>query len=208
MSAPLGAAGPMGAGVRRLPETHTAVAGALLARAFLDDPVAVFLMPGRARRLALLPHLYTLSVRLALRCGEVLTMERNLDALAAWLPPGATILPADVSAIGGSQARELLGEAGVARLEEVSATFAETRERLAPEPHWYLSILAVDPAAQRSGWGTLLLRDLVRRATAARERIYLETTNPANVPFYERHAFAVVEDAVTPGGLRFWAMAR
>lgn len=77
------------------------------------------------------------------------------------------------------------------------------------EPHWYLSVLGVDPARQRSGIGSALLRPMLARADSDGLITYLETSNEVNVPYYERHGFEVrMEFDIPRGGPRLWTMGR
>ncbi len=57
------------------------------------------------------------------------------------------------------------------------------------ERHWYLPLIGVDPARQGNGYGSALMEHAVRRCDRDREPAYLESTNPRNIPLYERHGF-------------------
>jgi ribosomal protein S18 acetylase RimI-like enzyme len=61
-----------------------------------------------------------------------------------------------------------------------------------PEPHWYLPLLGVDPTRQGQGVGSALLQHATARCDQAGQLAYLESSNPANVPLYERHGFEIV----------------
>jgi GNAT superfamily N-acetyltransferase len=55
---------------------------------------------------------------------------------------------------------------------------------------WYLSIIAVDPAAQGKGLGQELLEPTIAEADQFSAVCYLETFSPRNLRFYERLGFA------------------
>jgi GNAT superfamily N-acetyltransferase len=57
-------------------------------------------------------------------------------------------------------------------------------------------LLGVDQARQRQGIGSALLAPTLERADLERLPCYLETLATMNVPFYERHGFAVVTSEV------------
>ncbi len=59
------------------------------------------------------------------------------------------------------------------------------------EPHWYLSIIGVDPARQGQGVGAALLRSRLRRCAEDGLPAYLESSNPENVPLYQHFGFDV-----------------
>jgi GNAT superfamily N-acetyltransferase len=104
---------------------------------------------------------------------------------ALWLPPG--VHPDDEAldaVLKPSVAPDVLAEAGA--LFERMASFHPT------EPHWYLPLLGVDPAHQRQGHGSALLHHALARCDRTGAAAYLESTDRANVPFYESHGFKVL----------------
>ncbi len=60
------------------------------------------------------------------------------------------------------------------------------------DPHWYLSIIGVDPAHQGKGIGSALLRHSLEPCDEQGLPAYLESSNPANVPLFQRHGFEVL----------------
>jgi ribosomal protein S18 acetylase RimI-like enzyme len=83
------------------------------------------------------------------------------------------------------------------------------RARVAPGPHWYLAGIGVDPPEQHRGIGGALLRPGVQGAAADGVPCVLLTNNEANVAFYNRHGFEVVDEGRTPeDGPRAWAMVK
>jgi ribosomal protein S18 acetylase RimI-like enzyme len=64
-----------------------------------------------------------------------------------------------------------------------------------PEPHWYLAWIGVDTAMQERGLGNQLLASCNRVVDADHASAYLDNTNPANVPVYERHGFRVIGES-------------
>lgn len=112
-------------------------------------------------------------------------------AAALWLPPGVTSDRDAMLAVVGELAREeklpVLGEVG------------DTMARYHPEePHWYLAMIGVDPARQGQGYGSAILKESLRRCDEDGIAAYLESSNPKNVPLYERHGFEVL-GFVQPG---------
>jgi ribosomal protein S18 acetylase RimI-like enzyme len=116
------------------------------------------------------------------------------DGIALWIPPAvapdeeaivAAILDGAGDTAGASHA------AGPPRGERLA--LLEAMGRVHPtEPHWYLPMIGVVPERQGQGLGSALLRLALARCDADRLPAYLESTNPANVPLYERHGFRVV----------------
>jgi GNAT superfamily N-acetyltransferase len=84
--------------------------------------------------------------------------------------------------------------------------FSAIQERGHPhEEHVYLWFLAVDPQHQRGGVGRALLARVYEEAAAP---VYLDTANPANVPYYASNGFEELGKAAGPRGATMWFMRR
>jgi ribosomal protein S18 acetylase RimI-like enzyme len=87
----------------------------------------------------------------------------------------------------------------------VEAMRAET----VPGSHWYLAGIGVEPAVQRHGVGSALLRPGLDAADRAGLPAALLTNSERNLAFYERHGFRVIHEGETPsGGPHAWMMRR
>jgi ribosomal protein S18 acetylase RimI-like enzyme len=62
-------------------------------------------------------------------------------------------------------------------------------------PHWYLPWFGVEPATQGVGIGSRLMEHCLKFVDVDHHPAYLESSNPRNVPFYERHGFVVIGQA-------------
>src|SRR6187549_617057 len=87
--------------------------------------------------------------------------------------------------------------------------FSAVQEKGHPhDTHVYLWFLAVDPQHQRGGVGRALL---ARVYGDAQERddpapVYLDTANPANVPYYAGNGYEELGKAAGPRGASMWFM--
>jgi ribosomal protein S18 acetylase RimI-like enzyme len=79
-------------------------------------------------------------------------------------------------------------------LDDLLATFEKMGQWHPEEVHWYLPLIGVEPNAQGKGIGAELMRHAVARCDRERALAYLESSNPRNVPLYERHGFEVVRE--------------
>ncbi|MDO9223517.1 MAG: GNAT family N-acetyltransferase [Caulobacter sp.] len=112
-------------------------------------------------------------------------------AAALWLAPGAE---ADRDAIIA-----LVGEAVTPERQAVLGELGDLMDEFHPaEPHWYLSMIGVDPSRQGQGLGAALLKAGLQRCDADGLPAYLESSSPRNVPLYERHGFEVM-GLIKPG---------
>ena len=109
----------------------------------------------------------------------------DFGGAAMWLPP-------DVH-VDGSLVESVLetGVDGPVR-DETFAVLEEMDRYHIDEPHWYLPMIGVDPSHQGKGMGAALLKHALSKCDEASLPAYLESSNPANVPLYERHGFAVM----------------
>jgi ribosomal protein S18 acetylase RimI-like enzyme len=184
-----------------------------IGRAFLHDPLYVYALPNEQERQRHLCALLDVVVRYIIRYGEI-TCTPDLRAAACWLPPGQP----DISTWGLIRLG-VLSPLFHFRLETVrhfltamnkaAPAMGKQHQLIVPGPHWYLSILAVDPAYQGQGLGSLLLRAGTARADAAHLPCYLDTATARNVPLYQRFGFQVVhEEEIEGANLHVWNMLR
>jgi GNAT superfamily N-acetyltransferase len=78
------------------------------------------------------------------------------------------------------------------RQAAVFAVFEEMGRYHPREPHWYLPLIGIDPVSQRKGYGSALLQHVLAQCDRDHAPAYLESTNPVNIPLYERHGFKVL----------------
>jgi predicted ester cyclase/GNAT superfamily N-acetyltransferase len=193
----------------RLDPARLAAIGALLARAFHDDPMYIYALPNAAHRARVLPAYLTAGATYGHVFGALDLTPGELRGAAVWIgPAGREITPERLAAAGFPAALTALGDEGRARLALAGMHMDELRRRAVPGPHWYLMLIGIEPEAQGQGLGARLLGTGLARADAEGLPCYLETASARNVPFYQRHGFAVVEAGEIPGGFRYWAMRR
>jgi GNAT superfamily N-acetyltransferase len=190
--------------VRRATPADAGALTEMLARAFLDDPVAAWTCRPLARRRRLLEAMYAIRLRRLLAEHEVWTTPERSGA-ALWAMPGRRQSRlADDAAI----APRLLAPAILARLPLVAAGLAGMRRRHPRAAHWYLSLLGTDPDSRGRGIGSALLAPVLERCDRERVGAYLESSKERNVGFYARHGFRVVDELRLPRGPRMWLMWR
>lgn len=157
---------------------------ASLVAAFVNDPFIRWMFPDALQYLSAFPLVLKYFAAGAFGTG---TAWRSTDhhAAALWLPPG---IDPDEEGLGRVMQDwvepSLQGEVfGV--LEQVGAGHPA-------EAHWYLPAMGVDPRLQGRGYGAALLESGLAACDAAHVAAYLESTNPANLPFYGRFGFVVI----------------
>lgn len=183
---------------------------AVLSASHADYPAFghAFRDPERRRR-ALEPF-HRATVRDAIPFGAVYGADEagRLLGIAVWLPAGAFPWSAwrKLKATGAF----LKVWRADPRAFRAFTRLGEASEVSHPKDgHWSLEALGIRPEAQRRGLGSRLMRPVLDRADAGGVDCYLETSDPANVAFYERFGFKVVQEGpLVPGGPPHVAMRR
>jgi ribosomal protein S18 acetylase RimI-like enzyme len=196
--------------ITKLTEPQLDEAAALLARAFFDSPVWTWVVPDETQRRTAMAWFMSAAVRYGMLGGEAYGAGAPLRGVAIWDRPSDGIdMDPDGTKSGFHEISSRMGEYVMARFAAMSASSAVREQAMGGQPHWYLSLLAADPASQRTGAGTAVLADMFTRLDAAGLPCCTETSNEVNVAYYERHGFVVVGEGTFPlDGPRFWIMRR
>jgi GNAT superfamily N-acetyltransferase len=181
----------------------------MLARAFFDDPMVMYVMPDEEKRRRSLPWFFRLATRYGQAYGEVFTTPDKVDGTAIWLPPGNTIASTlRMIRLGLLAAPFKFGLPAFMRFMSVLNHLEHLHKRDVPPEHWYLFVLGVEPERQGQGVGGTIIQPVLQRADHDQLPCYLETMKERNFTFYRKHGFEVVVDDVFPNGPRYWTMKR
>jgi ribosomal protein S18 acetylase RimI-like enzyme len=192
----LSAAQPL---VAAIPVEESEDAIARLTLAFSADPAARWLYPDAGQYLTYWPRFLRAFGGPAFQLGTA--FRSGGQGVGVWLPPGTHAEDEPlVALLEESVAPDLLGVA--------FAVFEEMAGYHPAVPHWYLPLLGVDPTHQGRGHGSAILRHALALCDADGTPAYLESTNPANNPLYERHGFRVVGRIERDGVPPIWPMVR
>lgn len=176
-----------------------------LARAFDDDPVAIWSCKPDALRPRVLERFHSTRLRQLLRHDEVWT-DPELRCAALWAPPRQwRESPREDLEI----ARCLLHPRLIWRTPLLARGFGGMELAHPSEPpHWYLAVLGTDPVAQGQGLGSAALAAVLERCDSDGVGAYLESSKERNIAFYARHGFRVTRELRLPRGPKMWAMWR
>jgi ribosomal protein S18 acetylase RimI-like enzyme len=182
--------------------------GETLAHGFEHDPLWgwAFEAAERERKLAALAEVFGFFAGAALDLGWVRVTD-GVEAVALWIPPGSPEMsPADeerlpdvVAAACGPESRT--------RVLELLDAFEGNHPR--EPPHFYLSLLATHPDHAGRGLGVGLVAACLAEIDAGDPpaAAFLESSNPANIPRYERLGFRPTRELelITGlGGTQMW----
>ncbi|MFJ8563863.1 GNAT family N-acetyltransferase [Streptomyces sp. NPDC093514] len=198
-----------GYGIRFARPAESGAVAALLARAFADDPVMAWMVPAAERERRITRYFRLAQRQQRPRAGAVrvaATGEGRLLAAALWSGPGRW-KPSPLQDLAAlPRYAGVFGLRGMPRAGEVQNAMHEVHPRT---PHWYLPSVGTDRGLQGRGVGSALLRQQLADCDRLGQPAYLESSAPANVPFYERLGFRVTGEIRLPGGgPTLWPMWR
>jgi len=206
-----GAGSQLNGEILRLVKPQKAQAAAMLARAFMDDPAYTALFPDGVEREPALQRMFDAVIGYNLVYGLIHTTPK-VEGVACWLAPGNSEITFWRSLRTGlGLQRAVMRFNPQARRDFLTALahMEEIHRQKAPEPHWHLWVLGVEPSLQGQGIGSQLMQPILAQADKEGAPCYLETQSEKNVAFYQRQGFEVVSDGVVPGqNVMAWMMLR
>jgi ribosomal protein S18 acetylase RimI-like enzyme len=156
---------------------------ATLVSAFTDDPVERWLWPDDEAYARHFPRFVaalggnTFHAQTAWHLGA-------FAAVALWFAPG--------NEPDGDLIVSAIAETVSADKHDDTFAVLEQMDAAHPKyPHWYLPWFGVDASMQGQGLGGQLMTQCLVIVDASHLPAYLETPNPRNISFYERHGFEV-----------------
>jgi GNAT superfamily N-acetyltransferase len=176
----------------------------ILTGAFREDPLWGWVFPGGDG----LAEWWRFLVSSALRYPWVWVAD-DYAAASVWIPPGGTELtPAEEA-----QVEELAVELAGPRASDLMVLLDRFEEGHPTErPHYYLSLLGTRPDRRGEGIGMALLEENLKVIDGEGAHAYLESSNPVNIPRYEKRGFVPIGGFDRPDGnftaTRMWREAR
>ncbi|MFF5032396.1 GNAT family N-acetyltransferase [Nocardia salmonicida] len=193
--------------VRTAGQSDVDAAAQTLAEAFQHDPVMSWILPDSHRRALGLPRFFATMARhifVPSGASEVaLRPDGTVGGAALWTPPRT-------AQSSMSELRTLPGlwRAFGRRVPAAKQVGDLLKKNHPTEPHWYLGMIGTAPDARGGGFGHALLRTALETVDVEGALAYLESSNPVNVPYYERFGFAVTGELQLPDGPPLWPMLR
>jgi ribosomal protein S18 acetylase RimI-like enzyme len=172
---------------------------AMSSRAFFDDPFFTYLLPDDEMRRSRLPYFFRAVYNHMGEHGRIVTVRNDADepvGVAAWLTTGGYPLPMKVqlSQVPTSLRAFYRRPRSLLAGNKYMAALLRAHRK---DPQWYLMVLCAEPAAQRSGVGTMLLENAFVQVDAEGVGSHLETPRFDNVAYYQRFGYELIE-TLTP----------
>ncbi len=172
------------ASVAPVRKENEAKAIATVALAFATDPMMRWSFPDPAKYMAVVPDFVRAFGGRAIAHGTA-DVAGDFAAVALWLPPG-------VEPDGEAMGKIIEAHVPPENMEDGAGLVEQMKKFHPQEPHWYLPLIGTDPAQRGNGYGADLMAHAIWRCDESRLPAYLESSNPSNVPFYERFGFHVM----------------
>lgn len=191
----------------------------LLTGVFLDDPLMSAIAAAAPEPRAALGHLHRVELAAHYLAADPAARADSRVDLAVDAAGGAPLgvalwdAPSSADVVGplgpGNEPPpgldlDLLGGAW----ELCLADAAQCEAHRPAEPHWYLYMVAVAPAARGRGIGGRLLGHGLKRVDAEGLPAHLESTTPGSRRLYERFGFRQVAELAGSGLPVYWVMTR
>lgn len=125
----------------------------------------------------------------------------GFQGAAIWYPPGIEVPDAKYEELK----KTFRHSDRLAALGDAADACARHRPK---GPHWTLELIAVDPSEHSKGIGTRLVAFGLAICDRAGLPAYLASSNPANLPFYERVGFIQVAEVTGLGTPAMYPMIR
>ena len=187
---------------------HVAAVRATLGAAFADDPMMQWIFQGVEQPQQAIAAWIGLFVDAFAGGGVVdvvLDDAGQVAGTALWRLDASPLPHPQLPSLGGL----MVSFVGGARAAELGAGLSAFADHKPHPPFHYLQFLAVHPRHQGTGLGRALVTHGQARAQAAGQGVYLESTNPRNLPFYRSLGFQhrdefVLEPAGPPAYGLWW----
>jgi GNAT superfamily N-acetyltransferase len=152
---------------------------------FSSDPMMRWMVPSQSDYETTMPEVFEAFVCRAAE-HETVYVAKEGSAVAVWLPP-------EVEADSDRMTVALRKVVVPQLYDDIGAMFGEMGSfHSKATPCWYLPLIGVAPSMAGQGLGSALMKKALSRGDALGLPFYLDSSNPKNVPFYNRFGFEVM----------------
>lgn len=169
--------------VRSATQAEEAAAIATLTLAFSTDPATRWTWPNAQAYLNAFPRFAKAFGGAGFAKGGSHIVGDHAGT-ALWLPPG-------VEPDGAGLGEVMRTTASPQSMSDGMQVMQQMESHHPREPHWYLPLIGIDPKHQGKGLGGALLAHATDICDRDGVPAYLESSNPKNIPLYQRHGFEV-----------------
>ena len=182
----------------KLGEKHIKAASLMLSRAFKDELKDIFPDPDERRIKEPIVNEYL--IRRDLSFSEAFITSSKLEGIAIWMHSTRRGKRSSwrILTSGAIWQAIMIGIKPLRKMHTYDRYIDKKHKELAPFPHWYLAVLAVDPKYQGKGYASLLLNNMLIRIDRESLPCYVETEGEKNVSMYQHYGFEMIDNFVVP----------
>jgi hypothetical protein len=194
----------------RLQKKEVKIAANVITRAFNEDKLYQYLVPNEKLRKTIIPLYYACVIRNGIQFGEVYTTSSKIEGLAIWFE--SIKFKTNIWRIiraGGLKPLFKANKVIIKRMKFINKYTYEMHKQYAAEKYWYLTLIGVDPLYQGKGFGSKLIRPMLKYIDSFKLPILLETHNEVNVKIYQKYGFEILNSTIIPNtNISHWLMER
>ncbi|MGR3765817.1 GNAT family N-acetyltransferase [Rossellomorea sp. NS-SX7] len=173
----------------------------VMSKAFLYDPLWVYLYKDEKMRKKYLERFFRVFLSVFINKKNVYGIGHPVQAVAVW------VIPHNADTKTKSPLRDLLPMMklffspfafNLFKVSSVFSSFAALEKAYAPNTHYKLESIGVDPDFQGKGLSAKLIAPIISEAQMKNIPVYTETITPLNVGFYEHFGFKTMEERSFP----------
>jgi ribosomal protein S18 acetylase RimI-like enzyme len=173
-------------------------AALMLSRAFKDELKDIF--PDPEERKVKEPIANEFFLRLDFAYSKAFITSPRLEGIAIWVHSDAMKKKPfwRILTSGAIWQAIRIGIRPLMKIRAYNKYMERKHKELAPDRHWYLAVLAVDPKHQGKRYASKLLNEMFSRIDKEALPCYVETEGEKNVSMYQHFGFEVVDEFIVP----------
>ncbi len=180
-----------------------------LAKAFMKDPLSGWFFQDENTRYDYLLDYFIFRVSYGLKYGEVYSTSENFEGVAMWVSGEKAEMTFWRGLRCGGMKLYSMGREKMSNLFLIGHFTTEFRNKLIQPPYYQLSPIGVKPEFQGKGFGSKLLKPMLKQFDEEGTICFLETQTESNLPIYQKLGFEIVKEGIiAKANLPHWGMIR
>ncbi|MCR8744068.1 GNAT family N-acetyltransferase [Romboutsia lituseburensis] len=173
------------------------------------DPLYINLFPDENKRKKYLDRFFEMRIKYGLKYGRVYTISDKYEGVLIILPGEDVMTPIKVFRSGGIKLIGTLGRNNMKKLVDI-LDYLYTKEKLYMRDNFIkISLIGINPIYQNKGYGSHMIKYILKQIEGQNISCYLETQNFINLNFYEKLGFKILETGNMPvENVSYWCMMK
>ncbi|KAB8041109.1 GNAT family N-acetyltransferase [Silvanigrella paludirubra] len=178
-----------------LSKSDIEIATNTLTSAFEHDPCLRYILNSNEYHPEIAFQIHKQVVKSGLYFGHALSTSKSMEGVSVWMPPTKKNISIWDFILSGGLSIPIKT---IFRMNTYENHALKVRNEIAIHDHWYLFSIGVHKEYQGKSYGTKMLKPILDFIDQRNEYCYLETHNPNNIAFYEKHGFELKNVTLLP----------